>query len=383
MEPGNIERVTCDQQTFHTHYFPDHFCKNQRAMKKLVVLTIILIHGFYSKAQQFQLVQSLDIPSGYTGKSLHWLDMNHDGELDIIVQATDEFDYCVFLIYKNENKTLALADTIETGIQNAVFSFTDINMDGMVDVVLSGDADEGPLTTALISNGDFSFSLLDEPLLPISGSVIKFADLNQNGVKELMISGTNTDGLFFSIFELQEDGWVLANDSIKVLASFIEVHDFNQDGTNDLFISGQLENTSSYHAILINDQSINFTEEIPIPDIYEVSPYLADLNYDGIFDVIMAGVNDNNEGIIHALISEADSFAIKEITLLDFIPKNIFVADLDSDGQVDIQVQGEDQAATPVNKIILTTESTELLESNNLITQRFCDFDYNEVLDLL
>lgn len=353
-------------------------------MKKLFVLITILVQGFCSTAQQFQQIQNLDLPAGFTGKNIHWLDMNHDGELDLLVQATDPLDYHVFLIYKNENAEFSFVHAIETGIKNAATTYTDINMDGQVDVILSGDSDDGPFTTALLSHGDFNFSLLDEPLLPITGSVVKFADLNQNGVKELIISGTNSDGPFLSIFELQQNSWTLAKDSIKVHATFIEVHDFNQDGVNDLFVSGELENTSPYHAILINDRLMNFTEGSLIDGIAEVSPWLADINYDGIFDVVLAGINNNNEGIVLTVTSNENSdFTIEETTSLDFSPKQLFAADLDSDGQVDIQVQGEDQTSTPFNKIYLANEAIEPLPSDDLIAQRFGDFDYDGDLDLV
>ncbi|MBX2955076.1 MAG: gliding motility-associated C-terminal domain-containing protein [Cyclobacteriaceae bacterium] len=353
-------------------------------MKNFLILIIIIIHGLCANAQQFQQVQSIDLPAGYTGKSLHWLDMNHDGELDVLVQATDQLDYYVFLIYKNEDAEFSFVHTVETGIKNAACTYTDINMDGQVDIILSGASDNGPLTTALISDGNFNFSLLDSPLLSIAGSVIKFADLNQNGIKELIISGTSTDGSFFSIFELQQNTWTLVKDSIKVHASFIDAHDFNQDGVNDLFISGQLENTSSYHAILINDRFLNFTEGILIKGIAEVSPWLADINYDGIFDVVLAGINTNHEGVVLTVAStETGDSTIEETTSLDFKPKQLFAADLDSDGQVDIQVQGEDQTATHFNKIFLANEAIEPLPSNDLIAQRFGDFDYDGDLDLV
>jgi gliding motility-associated-like protein len=353
-------------------------------MKKLFVLITILVQGFCSTAQQFQQVQSLDLPAGFTGKSIHWLDMNHDGELDLLVQVTDPLDYHVFLIYKNENAEFSFVHPIETGIKNAATSYTDINMDGQVDIILSGNSDDGPLTTALLSHGDFNFSLLDEPLLPITGSVIKFADLNQNGVKELIISGANSDGPFLSIFGLHQNSWTLVKDSIKIHATFIEVHDFNQDGVNDLFVSGELENASPYHAILINDRLMNFTEGALIDGIVEVSPWLADINYDGIFDVVLAGVNTNNEGKVLTVSStETGDFTIEETTSLDFNPKQLFAADLDSDGQVDIQVHGEDQTATLVNEIFLANEAIEPLPSNDLISQRFGDFDYDGDLDLV
>ncbi len=353
-------------------------------MKKLFVLITILVQGFCSTAQQFQQIQNLDLPAGFTGKNIYWLDMNHDGELDLLVQATDPLDYHVFLIYKNENAEFSFVHAIETGIKNAATTYTDINMDGQVDAILSGDSDDGPFTTALLSHGDFNFSLLDEPLLPITGSVVKFADLNQNGVKELIISGTNSDGPFLFIFELQQNSWTLVKDSIKVHATVIEVHDFNQDGVNDLFVSGELENTSPYHAILINDRLMNFTEGALIDGIAEVSPWLADINYDGIFDVVLAGINNNNEGIVLTVTSNENSdFTIEETTSLDFSPKQLFAADLDSDGQVDIQVLGEDQTATTFNKIFLANEAIEPLPSTDLITQRFGDFDYDGDLDLV
>jgi gliding motility-associated-like protein len=343
-----------------------------------------LLTGLSTSAQQFEKENEIDLPNGFQGLEFHWLDLDHDELLDLVVVAKDASGDLFFLLYKNTDHQLAYEAQVALEMQHAVTAFADMNRDGQVDIVVSGGQGIESFTTVFFNNSDFSFTRAAQPLVLQSGTLLELADLNQDGIHELIISGSDSEGPFLRIFRLQSDTWTLARDSVRLHASSIDVFDFDRDGVNDLFVSGQLEDDSQYHAILLNDKSMNFRDQIMVEGITDALPWLADINYDGIFDVVLAGKSNGGNGIVIALASNPDGeFEIQEIQTLDFIPQALFVADLDSDGKIDIQVTGKNDAEEYFNRIFLDNGFVLDLPEEGLTIQRFGDFDYDGDLDLV
>lgn len=348
-------------------------------MKTNVCLTLLLLLSHASFGQEFNLKFSFGLPDSVQFFDIAWVDADNDGLLDVMAFASDVNAECIIFLFKNDSlRQLLYKNHFNTGITTGARLITDFNADNMADVVVSGYTRGQPATSVFLNKGNFGFE--SGFLFSDAASAVKLTDLDQDGFREMLLSGNNAGTPFLHILKHRTSGWEMMHDSIKVQADGLEAFDFDADNGVDFFITGTDEAGARVSRAYYNHSGFYFTAR-------EFSPALqgalttADINHDGQFEILVAGKDEDNKDRFIALLNDGKGFTVKD-TLMAAGSPQIFAADLDSDGVCDHNLFGHKVSGDTIN-LILTANPPVSVMHEDVITQAFGDGEHDGDLDLL
>ena len=275
-------------------------------------------------------------------------DFNGDGKLDVIAGSQDG----IFVMLGDGKGNLSTPVDIGFGANPTQVAVGDFNGDHKLDAVALDSL--GGNFWVLLGNGNGTFQAATRYPMGTAQALatsILVADLNGDGVPDLAVTGqtplgnsqfsflTNPgtilvfsgagDGTFQPAVEYNPSGqvnWALA------------AGDFNGDGMVDLAFASNRASTPTQVGVMFGTSSGTFLS----PASYPVGsipgpPALADLNGDGVLDMVVA--NAGNNGNLSVLIGNGDgSFqpAVSYPTAL--VAGSVVVGDFNGDGKPDIAV---------------------------------------------
>jgi hypothetical protein len=215
----------------------------------------------------------------------------------------------------------------------------DLNGDNKPDLLLAGD---GP-TKIFKNNGDGTFSEIQGlNLAQVSFSNAAIVDMNGDNKPEILLTGFGASPPEVIKIYRNDGNFIFTDVTPSNLlgaawSSFI-ISDLNVDGKPDIFISGYNNSVPSARMTKIyrNDGSFSFTEITGINLPSDIRTDIADLNGDGKPDIVSvagsAKIYRNDGGFSFADLGGADFSGI-----VYGIPK---FADLNGDGILDILITG-------------------------------------------
>lgn len=230
-----------------------------------------------------------------------------------------------------------LISTFSTNQIPSDFVLSDINNDGLSDIIISSSGEYAAFYKLNLGDNKFSHNKLIAPDLKYVLS-IKSEDLNNDGVNDIVLvksdslMGLNDFGIPTNINQtisiVYNDGLGNFGDEIELFSFLynsipqISLFDVNLDGLNDIFFLNK---------VLLNQNSnfsgpINFTN----PDFKKCE--FEDLNQDGIKDMIKIYANQT----MVFFAGDGELFASDSL-LLPYNITSVFTAygDIDNDGDVD------------------------------------------------
>lgn len=346
-------------------------------MKTFHFLCLALFLAQCAYAQKFHLQFSHALPDTATFYAIEWADADNDGSLDVFAFGRNANGETFCLLLRNDGlQGLEVAGQLDTGVEVATWLITDIDGDNSVDIVISGVSDAGPVTLQFLNKGNFVFEATK--VFDLQGNVLKMADLDQDGTREMLVSGYADDQPFLDILKWQEGGWMTVHDSIAIAASALESFDFDADSDNDFLISGVNESNERVARVFYNHRGFYFQSEEVLP--VSGSSVTADLNHDGAFDMLLAGADNNDRQRLVALLNDGNGNFLLKDTLRATSHARLLAADFNSDGLADINIFGYDHLDT-INSIQSSVEV--LLPHKDLVWQSWGDGDADGDLDLL
>ncbi|MCX6286509.1 MAG: FG-GAP-like repeat-containing protein [Bacteroidetes bacterium] len=139
-------------------------------------------------------------PSGILGLSLgssKWADLDRDGDMDLLISGVDTaFGY--LLIYKNKgNDVFEQIDNYTFNLFSTNMGIADYDNDGRPDFIVNGKVHScgGSAVTFLYHNeGDMVFNNFYTDMGGIGSGGTAFADYNNDGFTDLLMSGTGSYG---------------------------------------------------------------------------------------------------------------------------------------------------------------------------------------------
>jgi hypothetical protein len=227
-------------------------------------------------------------------------DVNGDGKLDLISANTG--DNTITVLTNDHSGGFVLDTTVTVGTYPVSVAAVDINGDGKIALV-SANEDDGTLTVVTnASNGKFGYNAT----LNIgsgSGSVpasVVAADVNADGRPDLICANFG-DGTLTVLTNNRSGGFGF-NATLEAGSGplCVAAADINGDGKPDLISANSGDGTLT---VLINNGSGVFSPHATLVVGFQENPYpqfvaVADLNSDGMADLVSANYSDNSLSVL-------------------------------------------------------------------------------------
>jgi len=194
---------------------------------------------------------------------------------------------------------------------------------------------------------------LSDSVINLANGKASWADFDQDGDHDLLISGSNPEINSTDIYR-NETGTGFT----KLYLSFPSLYhscvswmDFNNDNYTDIFLSGLIDE-EPFSFIYKNNSNQDFTE-IPslIPGVKNGSSIWGDLDNDGLQDLVLLG-EVNDEGFTGIFHNSGNSFEEIETSLPQLYDGEIALGDYDNDMDLDILLTGSYKSGNEIYKTL-------------------------------
>ena len=251
-------------------------------------------------------------------------DYDNDGDIDIFVAGTNQFQDVTALLYRNDGKRGFFVDTRPgfyslKGVGAAAGSFIDINKDGYLDLFYSGYNKEFGSRSYLYinSNGD-GYSLAQDSL-GAPDPALAFADYDKNGSIDRFLDGSIS----------------------RIL-----------DGTDRFLDKYRYNKKRFYNGVTKKDFLIPRLDDSP-------SAVFTDIDNDGKIELLIAGRDTSNQTpITHIYEYNDTTFSKIPSNLTGVKQSDISIADVNKDGKIDVLLSGINNSGNNITKLYLNTDTS-------------------------
>ncbi len=286
--------------------------------------------------------QSVTSYSAVASNSIEQADFNRDGIVDI-VEGSNGF---VSVFIGVGDGTFKAGVNYGSGVSSPGVVVGDFNGDGLTDVV---KCDQGLGTIGiLLGNGDGSLkSQVNYNTTYAAPRWISAADLNQDGLLDIMVESQIPSGSTFNILFGNGNGSFGAPSVITAGTSPAEdaaFGDINGDGITDIAVCNY--GSSSISLLLGNGNGTFKTQQVVSAGTGASGVVLEDFNSDGNIDIASTAVSQARWGIN---FGNADgSFSSYQTMATGAGPSDIEAGDINKDGYLDIVIGENSTTSTRI-----------------------------------
>ncbi len=222
-------------------------------------------------------------------------DIDGDGDLDLILTGYTGLVH-LSKIYRNDGSG-SFAEVHAgslTGVSSSSVVLGDIDGDGDLDLILTGNTGSERVSKIYINDKSGSFTEINAgSLTGVSDSSIALGDLDGDGDLDLVLTGYTGSLRITKIYQNDRTGGFIEINSgslTGVYYSCIALADIDGDGDLDLILTGS-DGSIRHAKVYRNDGSGSFTELNPgsLSGVFESSIMLGDFDEDGDLDLLLTG----------------------------------------------------------------------------------------------
>ena len=324
-----------------------------------------------------------DVVSGFSPVSVAVGDVNGDGKPDLVVTYFSDDTVSVLVNTTPPGATtptFAAPVNMPVGYFPHAVAIADVNGDGLPDlVVVSAGGECGGYVSVLLNTttpqaATPSFASQATFAVGYGPTSLAVADLNGDGLPDLVVANsrdndvsvllnTTTPGADVPTFSPQQT-FATGMQPISVA-----VGDFNGDGRPDLAVANFTDETVS---VLLNTTTPGTSTPTFAPQqtfatgMEPVSVAAADLNGDGLPDLVVANYGDSTVSVLLNTTTPgaaAPSFAPQTTVATGPYPASVAVADLNGDGKPDLVVADFGYGPNAISVLVNTTAPGALAPS--------------------
>ena len=323
-------------------------------MTRYALLLCLIFVQAYAAAQSFAPKDTLEFEN-LVNPVFEWMDVNNDGRLDILLSGQDitvlDDSRSLSLVYEQlPDSTFVLRPTDLETLGQQQFRIADLNGDGRQDLLMSATDGTSFEHAIYENNGNYTWDKVVINTGITHWEELRLADLDNDGFPEIITA--SAEGL--EVFRREGQVWesvTLPEEIVPIITDPVLV-DFDRDGFMDLLLMGQAADGDSVAWWLFNKKDINFEIQTVESDSLRVADYVvSDFDGDGFPDVFFSTGANDTERVTRLIMNRAgreieDSVNVDLLQLRD---AQVFAADLTSDGIVETDIEGlTAQAADPV-----------------------------------
>ncbi len=286
--------------------------------------------------------------------TVFWQDIDQNGFVDVLITGQTDDGNVITKVYLNNEGTFTDAELILPAYTDGMISPADFDNDGDIDLLVAGDTGTEYTTALLVNNGNQSFEPLPYDFIGFSKASAAWGDFNADGFLDFVIAGELQDGAISTTVYQNIDGnsfFVKEGTFQGVISGAVAFADLDVDGDLDLLISGYKDSgktthfTGLYHYNGLDFELFYSVENPPAKTLATVASkstlQLGDFDNDGDPDVLL-----NTNASVSILKNKRT--AIEETTL-EISGSSVTWADYDGDGDLDIVASGADGARVLAN----------------------------------
>ena len=344
---------------------------------RLTLLLLLLSLAYFATAQTF--TEATNTPfEGVWFSSIAFSDVNGNGYEDVLISGWNSSFDEIAKLYINDGTGhfTEKPDTPFDGVYFSSVAFSDVDGDGHEDVLITGrNESEDRIAKLYINNGTGHFTEMNHtPFDDVDLSSIFFSDVNVDGYEDVLITGENSSeertaklyindgtGHFTERTDTPFDG---------VAAASIAFSDVNDDRHPDLLITGRNSSDERIAKLYINDGTGNFTERVGTPfdgvDVGSIA--FTDINDTGHKDLLITGRNGSSERIAKLYINDGTGhFTERMDTPFEGVAAaSIAFSDVNGDGHEDVLITGENISEVPITKLYINDGSGNFTETTGM-----------------
>ncbi len=235
--------------------------------------------------------------TGVRDGSIEFADMDGDGDLDILISG-EASSGPVTLIYRNDrNMKFTIVNHPVPGVKKGMASWNDFNLDGLPDIFISGMEAGGNLITQLYRNTGNGFVKHPTNFTGLKNAHHAFGDVDNDGDDDLLITGETAQGQPLTLLYVNNRSGFQARQTsiVNVSNGFADWGDMDLDGDLDLLISGMSAN-GPVSKVYANDRNFQFRDiRANIVPLYDSSGEWGDYDLDGDLDIVIAGISASHQ----------------------------------------------------------------------------------------
>lgn len=216
-------------------------------------------------------------------------DFNNDGLTDILITGSNS---CKIFTYKGLDTFTELKQVFPS-LSKSSCSLGDFNNDNYLDFAVCGfNSDDSTVITKVYQNlGDLEFKEVNFSFTGVQNGFVEWIDLENDGTIELLVSGQNKEGMPVSKTYRGFKNNVIEefrNGVLPLWNSHGSFGDYNNDGFQDLVITG-LNGTTRYTQVYKNENGNLTLTNIKLQGVEKGCAIWGDYNNDGKLDIMVSG----------------------------------------------------------------------------------------------
>ncbi len=290
--------------------------------------------------------------TGVGNSAVVWVDIDNDGDLDIVAMGQDSLNLFKTFIIENQNGVfIERLSQFIPGLSGGSIDVADFNGDGYFDLLITGEqyipnSENVSRTGIYLNNKNKDFVLYPTNLPLVTSGHAAAADFNNDGLIDVAITGRVSSFNFETKVYMNQGTNQFAEIALPgaqgLRYSKVRWGDYDNDGYLDLLITGSFDNQqNSLTYVFRNTGEDSFELVHQMPGVRLGDIQWGDFNNDGYLDIVMNGIYNDAIwlGRIYIYKPDTKNYLLVD-TIVDMRATNISLCDFNADGKLDFFVTG-------------------------------------------